>query len=314
MGLFRGWFVQRDASNNGTSPKGGRLGLAGLLGKTTGGVVGTGVLVDGMGAVVGGSGAGMSYTVRACAIVAKHSDANGPTISALDATETISLADDGSSLAAPGSNSRRDVIYAVQDLVTADGGGGTSNAFRVAVRKGIAAASPATPSVADVPGAVPLAYATVSSGTTNTAGLVYTQLHAWRTANGGIAPTSKGSRLGKAWDGTREATVPLGLPVRGQTDAIQAAAFIQVGEQTKSTENAFGDIKLDLAQAFPTALLGVVTTDVIGLGGGAGAPYVAKWRPDFSTTSQVGLRVYQADTGAMVATSSVRISYIAWGY
>lgn len=313
MALFRGWFVQRDGSNNGTSPKGGRLALAGLLSKATGGVVGTGVLVDGMTPVVSGSGAGMTYNVRACAVVAKHSDANGPTISALDATENIALADDGSSLAAPGSNSRRDVIYAVQDLVTADGGTGTANTFRVAVRKGTAAASPATPSVADVPGAVPLAYATVSSGTTNTAGLVYTQLHGWRTANGGIAPASKGSRLGKVFDGTREATVPLGLPVLGEADTVKAAAHFQVGRRVQTT-GAFGDVSINLEQAFPTGILGAVATDAISIGGGAGSPYICKYRHASSSATVATFRVYEAATGALVASSGVEVTFIAWGY
>lgn len=208
MTLHRGLGIDVDGLDNGTTPKGHRLADGGLLGKTTGGVVRPGVLVDGMGKVVSGSGAGMSYNVRACQVVCKASDANGPTISAIDATENIALADDGSTLTAPGSNSRIDVIYAIQDLVTADGavGSGTSNAFRVAVKKGNAAGSPGVPEIPT--GATELSRTTVAAGISNTAALIFSD-PVWATANGGIVPDSKGAATGKVWNGTD--MVPVGI-------------------------------------------------------------------------------------------------------
>lgn len=304
---LRGLFVQRDASNNGTSPKGARLALGGLLARTgPSGTVQAGVLVDGMGPVVSGTSATgpMTYSVRPFVLVGKYSDAEGPTVAALDATTTLTVDD------RPGTNSRIDLIWARQNQIGTDGGSGTSNQLEIGVTPGSVSGSPSAPPVPA--GAVALATVPITSSTTTTSTQTFTQAHEWTAANGGVIPEAKGSRLGRVWDGTRQALVGLGLIIRGQSAATQAAAFMQFGEATITT-GPFGDITISLERAFPVALLGVVTTDAISIGSGAGAPYVAKWRPDNSSQSALGLRVYQADTGAYVPTSAVRISYVAWG-
>lgn len=201
MALFRGLFVQRDGSNNGTTPKGARLALGGLLGRSSTGTVQTGVLLDGMTPVVSGTGA-MTYSIRACAIVTKTSDANGPTISGNDAAVVVETT------AAPGSNSRIDTVYALQSLVTSDGGSGTSNEFTIGVVQGTVSA---TPSAAAIPsGAVALADVTVTSGATTTSGLTFTRRHQWVTANGGIIPDPANSDFGWASRGSSRALVALG--------------------------------------------------------------------------------------------------------
>lgn len=304
MAFLRGLFVQRDGSNNGTTPRGARHALGGLIGRSSTGGVQTGVLMDSMAPVVSGTGA-MTYSIRAFAAVTQSSVANGPVISANDATLTVATT------AAPGSNSRIDSVYAIQRLITADGGSGASNEFEVLVAQGTVSSSPTPPSIPS--GALRLANVTVTAGATSTSGLTFARAHEWVAANGGIVPESDGSRLGRVWDGERSAVVGLGQIVAGQSEAIRSATFMQMGVATVTT-GPFGDITVSLPQVFPTALLGAVVTDAISIGGGAGAPYVAKYRPDNSTASGLGLRVYQANTGAYVVTSSVRVSYIAWGH
>ena len=316
MTLHRGDPIDLDPSDNGATPKGRRLGtVGGPLGRTTGGVVRTGVLIDGMAAVVSGSGAGMSYNVRACAVVAKHSDANGPTISALDATENIAEADAGSpggtSLAAPGSNSRIDVIYAVQDLITSDGGatvgGAQVNTFRVGVRKGTEAASPSIPSIADVPGAVALARATVPSSATTTSGLTFTQMHDWCTANGGLIPTAKGSRKFTAWNGTEMMPVNAGIDVQGASETNKAASFVKAGVSTVAL-NAGGDGEIIFDTAFPSAIINAQLTDATG---GLGA-IILKYTSGTSSATRITLRGYD-QAGSPLASQNIAVSWTAIG-
>lgn len=161
-----GLFVARDAGGNGTTAKGARLALAGLLAKNSDGTVKVGVLADGQGPVVTGA-AGMSYNVRKHVAVTKASEANGPVLVPNDGT--VSVTTDP----APGSNSRIDVIYVLQPLVTGDGGSSSSVAPIIDVAKGAVAASPSVPAIPS--GALELARVTVPSGTTATSGLTFTQ-------------------------------------------------------------------------------------------------------------------------------------------
>lgn len=194
MAGLRALFVQRDGSNNGTVPKGARLALGGLLapGTTDPLSVRTGVLVDGMGPVVVGTGA-MSYQVRPFVGVTKYSDSNGPTVAANDGPVTVTTTP------APGANSRIDRVWMIQRLITGDGGAGTVNVFEFGVTQGNVAASP-TPPTSIPAGAVALADFTVTAGVTSTASLTAERRHEWTVANGGIIPA--GERRGRFWDGS----------------------------------------------------------------------------------------------------------------
>lgn len=194
MAGLRGLFVQRDASNNGTTPKGARLALGGLLAPSTTDPlsVRTGVLVDGMQAVVSGTGS-MAYQVRGFVGVTKFTDANGPVIAASDAPVSVPTTP------SPGSNSRIDRVWMIQRLVTGDGGSGTVNVFEFGVTQGSVAASPTAPT--GIPaGAEPLYDFTVTAGATSTASLTAVRRHNWTVSNGGILPTGAGA--GQFWDGT----------------------------------------------------------------------------------------------------------------
>lgn len=175
-----GLFVARDAGGNGTTAKAARQALAGLLAKNSDGTVRTGVLADGAGAVVTGA-AGMSYSIRKHVAVTKATEANGPVLVPNDGT--VSVTTDP----APGSNSRIDVIYVWQRLVSGDGGSETTVAPVIDVAKGAASAVPSAPSIPG--GALELARVTVPAGTTATSGLTFTQGQ-WTTTTGGTLPNA----------------------------------------------------------------------------------------------------------------------------
>lgn len=301
MAGLRGLFVQRDGSNNGTTPKGARLALAGLLARSTSGTVQPGVLVDGMGPVVSGTGA-MSYSVRACTIVTKSSDANGPVVSSNDAAVSVATTD------APGSNSRIDAVYAMQDLVSADGGSGTSNDFTFGVVQGTVAAVPTAPAIPS--GATRLANVTVTAGVTTTSGLTFSEpTGLWTTANGGIVPTARGSRLGRAWDGIREGFVPLGLLVAGKTAAQQAISYTQFGRVTQNTD-ASGLVVVNLAQPFASEMtLAGAWANGTPLGAGGNLAYTVQ----SSTTSTLTIEVRRLSDGARHISTVCDFSYIAAG-
>ena len=176
-----GLFAARDASNNGTTPVGARLALGGLLAGNGASPldVRAGVLADSGGAIVSGA-ANMSYNVRAFRAVSLASAANGPVIAANDATVNVVTT------AAPGSNSRYDLIWARQHLVTGDGHSDSDVIYEIGVTQGTVAASPTIP--AAPAGAIGLTAALVTAGVTATSGLTYTRVHAWTVANGGVIP------------------------------------------------------------------------------------------------------------------------------
>lgn len=289
MSLFRGIGVQRDGSDNGLSPKGHRLAQGGTLGRGSSGVVEVGVMVDDITSpVVSGTGS-MSYSVRACVVVTKHSDANGPTISANDGPVAVSTT------AAPGSNSRIDTIYAVQNLLTADGGSGTSNEFVVGVAQGSVSATPSPPSLAGIPGAVALANVTVTSGATSTAGLTFTRAHRWVTANGGIVPDPVNPDFGWVWNGSARVLVPIGSQSQSVTFRTGYLSYgagdldaVLIREGRRVT--MMGAIR-------PSGTLGTAT---MGPGAAAVADVPVGWRP----MRNVAVK-QQGNTSTMAITMTV---------
>lgn len=178
-----GLFVARDGSNNGTTPVGARKALSAFIqhGGGAGIDIQPGVFIDAQAPVVAGT-ASMSYDVRAFVAALLPSSAIGPIVAANDATVNVAVDDTGASLAAPPSNSRIDVIYCRQHLVSADGGADTDVVLQIAVKKGTAAASPTVPSVPS--DALALMKVTVPTGTTATNVLTFTQLHQWIRGRG----------------------------------------------------------------------------------------------------------------------------------
>lgn len=279
---LRGLFIQRDGSNNGTSPKGARLALGGLLGRATGGVVRPGALVDSMDPIVTGSGT-MSYNVRAAVFATKFSDANGPVVSPNDAIVAVATT------AAPGVNKRIDSVYVIQDLISADGGSTTTNELRFGVVQGSTSATPSAPAVPA--GALRLADIEVTALATATSGLTFTTPpDLWTVANGGALPAAKGSREYLLWNGTEflriyastaptnhqvsAVTSPAGLWSSALYVTQEATAFgmqMTIRGRLSRTAGSFplGDAWLEVADvSLPTALkpnLGGTDVNVVGL-------------------------------------------------
>lgn len=181
MTAQNGTWVSRDASDNGTTPASARLATGGMLAKNgaSGRDVRKGVLWDNGTPVVTGT-ASMAYSIRACNVVVMPSASQGPIIVPNDGDITVATT------ASPGSNSRIDVIWVRQHLVAADGGADTDVIAEFGVTQGTAAASPSAPAIPT--GAVELASATVTTGTTATNTLTISQTHLWTVANGAPIP------------------------------------------------------------------------------------------------------------------------------
>lgn len=182
----RGLYVLPDGSSNGTTPLNARLALSGLIASdgTSALAIRQGVFYDGQGSVVvGNTDTGtMSYSVRAAvfALPLLGVTSSGAVVAVNDALFKATTT------AAPGSNSRIDVIWVRQHAVASDGGPDANNIFEIAVTQGTAAASPSVPAIPT--GAMALAQAVMTSGSTSTNALAFTQVHGWTAAAGAPIP------------------------------------------------------------------------------------------------------------------------------
>lgn len=196
-----GLYVARDGAGNGTLPQGARLAMGGTLAHNGASPldVRKGVLVDGGGPVVSGTGT-MAYSVRAFVAVTMATTANGPVVLANDSAVPVPTG------AAPGSNSRYDVVWVRQHLVAGDGGTDANVTAEIGVTQGSVSATPAVPAIPT--GALSLGSALVTAGATSTNALTFTRTHDWTVANGGIIPDGSGG--GTFFNGT--AWAPVGMP------------------------------------------------------------------------------------------------------
>jgi hypothetical protein len=182
----RGTWVNLDGSSNGTSALNARLAQGGIgVDDGTSGIgVRNGVFYDGQGNVVSGNTdtGPMTYSVRACQMMLYllGTAASGVVMAVNDGLLKVSTT------AAPGSNSRIDVIWARHHAVAADGGSDSDNIFQIGVTQGTAAASPTVPTIPT--GAMALAQAIMPAGATNTNALTFTQVHPWTTTHGSPIP------------------------------------------------------------------------------------------------------------------------------
>jgi len=161
-----------------TTPLEHRLAQAGQVVKTGVNTIRPGLFWDGSATVVSGT-ASMAYSVRAFTAALSRGATDGAVFLANDGAVTVTTT------AAPGSNSRIDIIYVWQRDYAADG---TNSDPVIGVVQGTAAASPTAPSLAAFPGAVELGRATVSAGATatNGAGVTISQTAPFTAMAGGI--------------------------------------------------------------------------------------------------------------------------------
>ncbi len=158
-----------------------KLAQAGMLAKVGAGsnLVRPGLFFDGVTNIVTGT-SGMSYNVAAFTAALTRGAAAGVVLLANDGTVNVPTT------AAPGSNSRIDVVYVWQREFSLDGV--DSNPV-IGVVQGTPAAVPTVPSLAAFPGALELARITVPAGVTATnSGTTITQTAPFTCMAGGVLP------------------------------------------------------------------------------------------------------------------------------
>jgi hypothetical protein len=160
-----------------TTPTDHKMAQVAEFVKTAANTIRPGLLWDGNATVVSGK-ANMSYDVRAFSIVTTRGATSGAMKWANDATVNVVTT------AAPGSNSRYDVVYAWHREYAIDG---TNSDPVIGVIQGTAAASPTVPALTSFPGAVQLATILVPAGVTATnSGTTITQTAPFTAAAGGV--------------------------------------------------------------------------------------------------------------------------------
>lgn len=162
-----------------TTPIAHRLAQAGGITKTSGIAIRPGLFWGGSATIVTGT-ANMSYNVAAFTAAATRGGTGGAYTFANDGTVNVATT------AAPGSNSRYDVVYAWQRDYAIDGSNSTPV---IGVVQGTAASSPSVPSLSSFPGAIELARILVPSGVTATnSGTTITQTAPFTASAGGVVP------------------------------------------------------------------------------------------------------------------------------
>lgn len=157
-----------------------KMAQSGLIAKTsTVNLIRPGLFYNGTSTIVSGT-ANMSYNVAAFTAVLTRGATAGSVLLTNDATYNVVTT------AAPGSNSRYDVVYVWAREFSIDG---TDSNPVIGVTQGVAAASPTVPSLAAFPGAIELARILVPSGVTATnSGTTITQKAPFTATAGGVIP------------------------------------------------------------------------------------------------------------------------------
>lgn len=157
-----------------------KLAQSGLIEKVGAGsnLIRPGLFYDGVTNIVLGK-ANMSYDVVPFTAALTRGAAAGTVLSGNPGVENVVTT------AAPGSNSRIDVVYIWQREASLDG---LNSDPVIGVVQGTAAVSPTVPSLAAFPGALELARITVAAGATatNGAGVTITQTAPFTTVDGGM--------------------------------------------------------------------------------------------------------------------------------
>lgn len=153
-----------------------KMADAGLISKTALNAVRPGLFWGGTATIVSGT-AGMSYSVAAYNCVTTRGATAGVVLGGNDGTLSVATT------AAPGSNSRYDVVYHWHREYSLDG---TDSNPVIGVVQGTSAASPTVPSLAAYPGAIELARILVPAGVTATnTGTTITQTAPFTALDGG---------------------------------------------------------------------------------------------------------------------------------
>lgn len=235
MGVSRGLWVPINTGDIGTTEVEARLADAGLFAENGPGIPRSGLLNPGTPNVVTGTGT-MNYAIAPCKPVLNRVTNEGVYRWSIDAATTVPTT------AAPGSNSRIDIIWTKQNDQSK---GDADNLAIVGCSQGVAAPVPSAPTIPV--GALELARATVPALVTGTSSASITQTFQYTALRGapvpvrndaergtGLAVGSRVKRLDttalveEEWDGTawRLVTGAQGLKVRNVMDTADATGQV----------------------------------------------------------------------------------------
>lgn len=188
------------------TPTAHKLAHLGLVSKTGAGTntVRPGLFYDGVTTIVSGT-ANMSYDVVAFTAVSSRGGTAGAVFFANDGVVNVVTT------AAPGTDSRIDVVYAWQREFSLDGG--TTGPVIGVVQGAVAPSPPPVPSLSAFPGAIELARITVPAGVTATnSGATITQTAPFTALNGAPIPVRNVAGLPTvAVAGSRARTIDTGV-------------------------------------------------------------------------------------------------------
>jgi len=232
-----------------------KLADASLITKASGNLIRTGLFWGGTATIVTGT-AGMAYSVAGYTCATTRGVSSGAVIGGNDGALSVSTS------AAPGSNSRYDVVYHWHREFSLDG---TDSNPVIGVIQGTAAASPTVPSLAAFPGAIALATILVPAGVTATnSGTTITQTAPF-TATAGAAIMFRNlteANAATVIDGTRGMLLDTGVNINRVSGAwvqeVTTGTFVWVAYYSTVTankvtrDNRTGLVNIT-ARAFPPA-------------------------------------------------------------
>lgn len=313
-----------------------KMAQLGLVAKTAANTIRPGLFWDGSATIVSGK-ANMSYEVRALSAVTSRGATAGAVLLTNDATYNVVTT------AAPGSNSRYDVVYIWQREYSLDG---TDSNPVIGVVQGTAAASPTVPSLASFPGAIELARILVPAGVTATnSGTTITQTGTFTAAQGGVIPfrntteRDAGTYLegqlgwlidsdiaqqydGSTWRDTRSGLIPIVPTVAGSGVSVAASGKVTLTAATtadiRGLTGGFDKYQIELTGDTITSL-GVQLQVMSGASAITTSTYdrVSSWQT--STTTTVATDTAQTSwypqviNSATVSDGTIIVSNLASG-
>lgn len=198
MTVSRGLWVPLNTGNVGTTPVEGRRADAGLFVEDGPGIPRSGLLYAPT-LVVTGTGT-MDYAIAPCKPVKHRTIDEGVYRWSIDGVTTVPT------IAAPGANSRIDIIWTKQNDHSK---GDPDNLAYVGVSQGVAAPVPGAPAIPD--GALELARAVVSSTNTSTAQASITQTYRHTALRGNPVPVRNTTERAEITPGPRAQVLRLDL-------------------------------------------------------------------------------------------------------
>ena len=244
---------------------------AGQVVKASGNLIRPGLFWGGSATIITGK-ANMSYDVAAYTCVTTRSATAGAVFGGNDGTVNVATT------AAPGSNSRIDIIYHWHREYSLDG---TDSNPVIGVVQGTAAAVPTAPSLAAFPGAIEIGRATVAAGITSTTSATITQTAPFTAMAGGIVQVRNtterdagtwavgqtirllDTKTIQTWDGS--AWISVGSPRHARYTYSRSVANTTSTTLSSAPTISTGDSMADYASFYTANVDGTITFQQAGV-------------------------------------------------